>query len=161
MTAGSLLPGNKWGGLFILARKNIDKLVFVPTIVLFILASLLFILGGNQLQTTLSSLLNWIDTHMSWAYLMVYVINFLFFMYLAFGKFGKVKLGDADDKPHYSNFQWGSMVFATAIDASILMLSIVDPLRYLQHPAFGFKPFSSNAYGAAHMLGQFNWGPMA
>nr|WP_125763440.1 BCCT family transporter [Levilactobacillus mulengensis] len=138
-----------------------DKLVFVPTIVLFILASLLFILGGGQLQATLSSILNWIDTRMSWAYMMVYVVNFLFFMYLAFGKFGKVKLGDPEDKPHYSNFQWGSMVFATAIDASILMLSIVDPLRYLQHPAFGFKPFSSNAYSAAHMLGQFNWGPMA
>lgn len=95
---------------------------------------------------------------MSWAYLMVYVVNFLFFMYLAFGKFGKVKLGDPDDKPHYSNFQWGSMVFATAIDASILMLSIVDPLRYVQHPAFGAKPFSSAAYSSAHMLGQFNWG---
>ncbi len=41
------------------------------------------------------------------------------------------------------------------------MLSIVDPLRYVQHPAFGAKPFSSAAYSSAHMLGQFNWGPMA
>ncbi|KIO96368.1 Choline-glycine betaine transporter [Levilactobacillus brevis] len=50
----------------------------MPTIVLFILASAIFIFGGSQLQTTLSSLLNWIDTNMSWAYLMVYVVNFYF-----------------------------------------------------------------------------------
>lgn len=135
--------------------------MFVPTFVLFIIASIFFIMGGDRLQATLSTVLSWIDTNMAWAYLLVYVINFLFFMYLAFGKFGKIKLGDPDDKPRYSSFQWGSMVFATAIDASILMLSIVDPLRYLQHPAFGLKPFSKAAYGAAHMYGQFNWGPMA
>ncbi|MBT9079988.1 BCCT family transporter, partial [Lactobacillus delbrueckii subsp. bulgaricus] len=66
-----------------------------------------------------------------------------------------------DDKPEFSTYHWGSMVYATGIDASILMLSMVDPLRYLQSPSFGVKPFSTSAYNYAHMLGQFNWGPMA
>ncbi|CAJ1230211.1 Glycine betaine transporter BetL [Lactiplantibacillus xiangfangensis] len=117
--------------------------------------------GGHSLETSLTGVLNWLTNNMSWLYMSVYVITFLFFIYLGFSKLGKTKLGDPKDKPEFSTFHWGSMVYATGIDASILMLSIVDPLRYLQSPSFGVKPFSTSAYNYAHMLGQFNWGPMA
>ncbi|KRN78733.1 hypothetical protein IV52_GL001010 [Fructilactobacillus lindneri DSM 20690 = JCM 11027] len=82
-------------------------------------------------------------------------------MWLIFSKYGSIRLGDPHSKPEYSSLQWGSMVFATAIDASILMLSMVDPIRYVSQPPFGIKPFSQDAYNTAHMLGQFDWGPMA
>ena len=113
------------------------------------------------MQGFLNAILHWIDTEMGWGYMWMYVINFLFFAYLLLSKYGKIRFGKPHEKPEYNNFQWGSMVFATAIDASILMLSIVDPLRYLQHPPFGAKPYSENAYNVSHMYGQFNWGPMA
>ncbi|WP_461240566.1 BCCT family transporter [Paucilactobacillus sp. N302-9] len=135
--------------------------MFIPTAILFGLVSIGLLLGGHHLQSSLSSLMDLISTKMGWAYLWIYVLNFVFFMYLAFSRFGKVKLGNRDDQPEYSGFQWGSMVFATAIDASILMLSMVDPLRYVSQPVMGTKPYSEAAYRNAHMLGQFNWGPMA
>ncbi|MDA5389945.1 BCCT family transporter [Loigolactobacillus backii] len=146
----------------ILKRKNIDKVVFVPTAILFVIASLVLILGGSSLQQGINSLMASITNNMGWLYLSVYVINFIFFIYLAASHYGKIQLGKTKTgKPEYSNFQWGSMVFATAIDASILMLSMVDPIRFLQHPAFGIKPFSEKAYSFASMFGQFDWGPMA
>ncbi|WP_130844724.1 BCCT family transporter [Lactiplantibacillus mudanjiangensis] len=145
----------------ILKSKNIDWWVYLPTIALFALASVVLLVGGKSLETGLTSILTWLTSNMSWLYMLVYVINFIFFIYLGLSKFGKTKLGGPNDKPEFSTFHWGSMVYATGIDASILMLSIVDPLRYLQSPSFGAKPFSNTAYNYAHMLGQFNWGPMA
>ncbi|MFC6200505.1 BCCT family transporter [Lactiplantibacillus nangangensis] len=145
----------------ILKSKNIDWWVYLPTIGLFAVASIFLLVGGKSLETGLGSILNWLTVNMSWLYMLVYVINFIFFIYLAFSKLGKTKLGGPKDKPEFSTFHWGSMVYATGIDASILMLSIADPLRYLQSPSFGVKPFSNSAYNYAHMLGQFNWGPMA
>lgn len=145
----------------ILKSKNIDWWVYLPTIGLFAIASVFLLVGGKSLETGLGAILNWLTVNMSWLYMLVYVINFIFFIYLAFSKFGKTKLGGPKDKPEFSTFHWGSMVYATGIDASILMLSIADPLRYLQNPSFGVKPFSNSAYNYAHMLGQFNWGPMA
>lgn len=82
-------------------------------------------------------------------------------MWLGLSHFGNIRLGDKKESPEYSNFQWGSMVFATGIDASILMLSTTDPLQYLQNPPFDAKPFSKTAYQFANVCGQFNWGPMA
>ncbi|VDG23550.1 glycine/betaine ABC transporter [Lactobacillus sp.] [Lactiplantibacillus mudanjiangensis] len=135
--------------------------MYLPTIALFALASVVLLVGGKSLETGLTSILTWLTSNMSWLYMLVYVINFIFFIYLGLSKFGKTKLGGPNDKPEFSTFHWGSMVYATGIDASILMLSIVDPLRYLKSPSFGAKPFSNTAYNYAHMLGQFNWGPMA
>ncbi len=128
---------------------------------LFLLVSATLLLGGTGIKVTLNSLLNVISGKLSWLYLGIYIINFIFFTYIALSHFGNIKLGAAQDKPMYSNFQWGSMVFATAIDASILMLSMVDPLRYVQQPLFGAKAMSAQNYQNAHMLGQFDWGPMA
>ncbi|MFC6164149.1 BCCT family transporter [Lactiplantibacillus dongliensis] len=145
----------------ILKSKNIDWWVYLPTIGLFAVASIFLLVGGQSLEAGLGAILNWLTGNMSWLYMLVYVINFIFFIYLGLSKFGKTKLGGPKDKPEFSTFHWGSMVYATGIDASILMLSIVDPLRYLQSPSFGIKPFSNSAYNYAHMLGQFNWGPMA
>jgi BCCT family betaine/carnitine transporter len=130
-------------------------------VALFLFVSVGLLLGGTQIKTLLSALMSGITARFSWLYLGIYIINFGFFLYIACSHFGRIKLGCADDKPQYSNFQWGSMVFATAIDASILMLSMVDPLRYVQHPLFGAKAMSAQNYQNAHMLGQFDWGPMA
>lgn len=135
--------------------------MFVPTVALFLLVSIALLAGGAGLKSTLSSLMNVISAKLGWLYLGIYIINFIFFMYIALSHFGKIKLGKKGDRPLYSNFQWGSMVFATAIDASILMLSMVDPLRYVQQPLFGAKAMSAQNYQNAHMLGQFDWGPMA
>nr|WP_268872361.1 BCCT family transporter [Lacticaseibacillus sharpeae] len=138
-----------------------DKKIFVPTVGLFMIVSVALLLGGARLKGALGSVMDGITGHLGWLYLGIYIINLIFFMYIALSHYGQIKLGQPDDKPMYSNFQWGSMVFATAIDASILMLSMVDPLRYVQQPLFGAKAMSAQNYQNAHMLGQFDWGPMA
>nr|WP_029327514.1 BCCT family transporter [Secundilactobacillus malefermentans] len=133
----------------------------MPVIAVFMVAALVFIIGGSALQAPLASVLSWINIHLDWAYLWVYAINFIFLIYLAVSRFGNIKLGSETDKPKYSNFKWGAMVFATAIDASIMMLSMVDPLRMIQHPSYGSAPMSKGAFAMATVFGQFNWGPMA
>ncbi|GAX03331.1 glycine betaine/carnitine/choline transport protein [Secundilactobacillus pentosiphilus] len=128
---------------------------------LFLLATLVLMIGGKGLQSPLSGLLSWMNLKLGWMYLSIYIINFVFLIGLAFSRYGKIKIGKPDDKPVYSGFKWGAMVFATAIDASIMMLSITDPLTVIQNPPFHLKAYSNAAYVSATMTGQFNWGPMA
>lgn len=113
--------------------------------------------GGSALQAPLSQVLSWMNLKLGWLYLGIYIVNFVFLIGLAFSRYGKIKIGKPDDKPIYSGFKWGAMVFATAIDASIMMLSITDPLQVIQNPPFHFKAYSHAAYLSATMMGQFNW----
>ncbi|KRM24318.1 glycine/betaine ABC transporter [Latilactobacillus graminis] len=128
---------------------------------LFGIVSALLMLGGDTLQQSISQLLDVMTTHSKWLYIGIYIINFIFLIWLGFSRYGRIRLGRVNERPEYNDFQWGSMVFATGIDASILMLSTTDPLQYLQNPPFGAKPFSAAAYRYANVCGQFNWGPMA
>lgn len=129
--------------------------------VLFGIVSIILIVGGPAVQQLMNALLSFVTSKYEWMYISIYVINFVFFLFLIFSKYGKIRFGKADPDHDFSGFQWGSMVFATAIDASILMLSASDPLQYLQHPAFGAKPLSKAAFAYANVVGEFNWGPMA
>lgn len=140
---------------------NIEKSVFLPTIAIFLLAGIIMILGGEEIYLFLSALLGMITRKFGWAYIWIYVANFIFLGWLAFGKYGNIKFGKADEKPEFSNFNWICMVFTTGIDASIMIMSMIEPIQYLKTPPFGITPFSDQAYDYAHMYGQFHWGPSA
>ena len=42
-------------------------------------------------------------------------------LYMAFSRFGSIKLGDME-KPQYTAFQWGSMMFTSGLAADIRFL---------------------------------------
>lgn len=140
---------------------NIEKGIFIPTIGIFIVISVLMIASGDWLYNFLNMILSAITTRFGWTFLWIYVINFIFLGWLAASKYGNIKLGDSNEKPEYSNFSWICMVFTTGIDASIMIMSLFEPIHYLSEPPFGIEPFSDMAYDYAHMYGQFHWGPSA
>ncbi len=123
--------------------------------------SLLLFWGGDALYSFLSALLAQITARFGWLYLWIYIVNFVFLGWLAFSKYGRIKFGKADEKPEYSNFSWTCMVFTTGIDASIMIMTLFEPVQYVSAPPFGLQPFSPEAYDYAHMYGQFHWGPSA
>jgi BCCT family betaine/carnitine transporter len=50
-------------------------------------------------------------------------------IWTAFSKYGKIKLGNID-KPQYSNFMWGSMIFTSALAADIMFYSLSEWAMY-------------------------------
>ena len=50
-------------------------------------------------------------------------------IWVAFSKYGKIKLGHLD-KPQYGNFLWGSMIFTSALAADILFYSMIEWAMY-------------------------------
>ena len=50
-------------------------------------------------------------------------------LYMAFSRFGSIKLGDVE-KPQYTAFQWGSMMFTAGLAADILFYSLCEWMLY-------------------------------
>ena len=48
---------------------------------------------------------------------------------MAFSRYGKIKLGNLE-KPQYSSFQWGSMMFTAGLAADILFYSLCEWMLY-------------------------------
>lgn len=51
-------------------------------------------------------------------------------MYIAFSRFGNIVLGEPDDKPQYSFFSWGAMMFTCGLAADILFYSFSEWIMY-------------------------------
>lgn len=77
---------------------------------------------------------------------------------LAFSKYGKIKLGNIE-KPRYSNFAWGSMIFTSTMAADILYWSLIEWAYYYNETPFGKTGLSlaeKQDWASAYPL--FHWG---
>ena len=78
-------------------------------------------------------------------------------LYIAFSKYGRIKLGDVD-RPLYSNFTWGTMIFTSTMAADILFYSLCEwalygPESHIQ------KLGGMQLWAPTYTL--FHWGPIA
>lgn len=55
-------------------------------------------------------------------------------IFLAFSKYGNIVLGEQDEKPKYSFFVWGSMMFTCGLAADILFYSFSEWVMYANNP---------------------------
>ncbi len=79
-------------------------------------------------------------------------------LYVAFSKFGKIKLGNTD-KPEFSNFKWGTMIFTSTMAADILFYSLCEWALYGAEPHVTGMPGGMATWAPTFTL--FHWGPIA
>lgn len=72
-------------------------------------------------------------------------------------KYGNIKLGDID-KPAYSNFQWGTMIFTSTMAADILFYSLIEWALYGAESHLT-EMGSMQMWAPTYTL--FHWGPLA
>lgn len=77
-------------------------------------------------------------------------------LYMAFSRFGQIRLGE-DEKPKYSNFNWGAMIFTAGLAADILFYSCCEWLLYAAEPRIS-QLGSVQDWAPAYTL--FHWGPI-
>lgn len=67
-------------------------------------------------------------------YLVIGLGVLLISIFLSFSKCGNVVLGEPDEKPKYSFFAWGSMMFTCGLAADILFYSFAEWVMYATNP---------------------------
>ena len=78
-------------------------------------------------------------------------------MYLAFSKYGTIKLGNVD-KPQYSSFKWGTMIFTSTMAADILFYSLIEWALYANESHIDDMG-GLQKWAPTYAL--FHWGPIA
>ncbi|WP_144558927.1 BCCT family transporter [Shouchella miscanthi] len=137
-------------------RAKIDPLIFWSSIVVILIASLLLVLNQDVAEPFLNDVMNGITTRMDWVFQFVTFGLFIVLGWLAFGPYGRVRLGEG--KPEFSTFSWGAMLFCAGMGTSIMFWSILEPLYYYTGPPFGLSPESTDAADWAVTYGLFHWG---
>lgn len=82
---------------------------------------------------------------------------FICSLYISFSKYGKIKLGNIE-KPQYSSFTWGAMIFTSTMAADILFYSLCEWALYVNDPHIEIMG-GIQKWASTYPL--FHWGPIA
>src|SRR3712207_9095230 len=61
----------------------------------------------------------------------------VFIIYLAFSRYGKIKLGAPDDEPEFGNFAWFAMLFQAGMGIGLVFWGVAEPVFSYHAPPPG------------------------
>lgn len=115
-------------------KSRIDWMItLIPFILIVGLAVCLFIFP-EQANTVISQVRFFFGDTFGSYYLILGLGVLIISLYLAFSKYGDIVLGDPGEKPKYSFFTWGSMMFTCGLAADILFYSFAEWVMYATNP---------------------------
>lgn len=137
--------------------NNLDRVAtFVPLIVIVALG-VLFMLRPEQSRLVTETIRNFLGDEFGLYYMLLGLGIFMVTMYMAFSKYGRIKLGSADEKPQFSSFAWGSMIFTSTMAADILFYSLIEWAMYANE---GQVEKMGGIQRWASTFPLFHWGPI-
>ena len=69
-----------------------------------------------------------------------------FAVWLALSRYGKIRLGQSDDKPEFGHFAWFAMLFQAGMGIGLVFWAVSEPLTHYVDPPLGMaKPETAGA----------------
>ena len=113
--------------------QNLDLVTTILPFGCIALLCCLFMLFPEGSANILASIRFFLGDELGSYYLLMGLGAVICSLYMAFSRFGSIKLGDME-KPQYTAFQWGSMMFTSGLAADILFYSFSEWVMYATDP---------------------------
>jgi BCCT family betaine/carnitine transporter len=143
------------------ATHTVDWPSFIASVVIILLVSTPLVLFPEVGGKLLADMYSVISHQFSFLYLTAGMAVITLLLWLAMGRYGKVRLSATEDPPEFSNFSWAAMLFCAGIGAGLLAWAPIEWAYYIDAPPFGAEPGSATAAEWASTYGMFHWGPTA
>lgn len=115
-------------------KKKIDWTITLLPLGVVVAMSILFFFMPEQSNAVISQIRFFFGDTFGTYYLIIGLGIFLLSIYIAMSKYGDIVLGGKDEKPKYSFFAWGSMMFTCGLAADILFYSFSEWVMYASDP---------------------------
>lgn len=115
-------------------KKQVDWMITLVPFTLIVILCILFFFMPDQSNAVLSQIRYFFGNTFGTYYLIIGLGIFLVSIYVAVSKYGDIVLGDPGEKPKYSFFAWGSMMFTCGLAADILFYSFSEWFMYAADP---------------------------
>ena len=115
-------------------------------------------LSPDALSTSSTKVLNVTTEKFGWFYMLATFGFLVFAIYLAFSKYGAIKLGADNDVPEYSDRSWFAMLFSAGMGIGLVFWGVAEPLSHYMNPPQGAAPQTTEAARLAIRYSFFHWG---
>ncbi|MCG5498405.1 BCCT family transporter [Ectothiorhodospira variabilis] len=121
--------------------------------------SLLGILLPGPFAATADRLYRLVSINFDWLYLLAVFGFVVFLVGLALSPWGRVRLGQPDDRPEFGFFAWIGMLFSAGFGIGLVFWGVAEPLSHFVLPPLGGAEPQTEAAGRLAMgYAFFHWG---
>ncbi len=117
-------------------KKHFDiaPRVFYPSLVIILCFVFVAILGGDAVKAIFAQLSQTTTQSTGWLFILGVNIFIVFSLWIAFGKYGKFRLGGPKARPDFTLFSWFSMLFSAGMGIGLLYFSVSEPIEHFSKP---------------------------
>jgi glycine betaine transporter len=124
--------------------------------------SAVFVLWGaffiGSFTNVLTAIVGFITSGLGWLYMLITTFFLVFVIYLAFSRYGKIRLGADDDRPEFGNFAWFAMLFQAGMGIGLVFWGVAEPVTHYGAPPLGLEePRTPEAANLAVQTAFFHW----
>lgn len=141
-------------------ETSIDWVITIVPLVIIGVLSVVMMCFPEGSQNAVQQLRNIFVNDFGFFYILLGLAMILIAVGVAFSKYGSIKLGNLE-KPRYSTFSWGAMIFTSTMAADILYWSLIEWSYYYTSTPFAMENMTSaqkQDWASAFPL--FHWGPI-
>ena len=137
--------------------KKIDPATTVIPFVIILLLCILFVVEPEGSANILSAVRGFLGDVFGTYYLVIGLGFLIVSLWIAFSDIGQITLGKKGEKPKYSFWSWGAMVFTCGLAADILFYSFCEWMSYAREPHVA-ELGAMQDWASTYPL--FHWGPI-
>ncbi|RAI03091.1 choline transporter [Acuticoccus sediminis] len=143
------------------ARLGIFPRVSPPVFAISAIIILGFILFGAIFTESAKALFSGaqaaITVHFGWFFIVLVNVVLILCIYLAFGRYGDIRLGEQAEEPEYGLLSWSAMLFSAGIGIGLLYWATAEPLFHFFSPPLATAE-SEEAASQAMVFAFLHWG---
>lgn len=109
---------------------DVDAPVFWPSAIIIVLFISVTLIVGAPMAQVFNNLQNAISDAGGWFFVLAVNFFLIFVLYIAFSKYGSIKLGGKTAKPEFSRGAWFAMLFSAGMGIGILFWSVGEPMNH-------------------------------
>ena len=141
-------------------KTSMNRPVFVISALLIVCFSIYGSAFNEHASASFLSVQKFLVGNFGWFYIGVVALFFLFILYMAFSRYGSIRLGPDDSEPDYSYFTWIAMLFSAGIGVGLMFFGVAEPITHFAKPPVG-EGGTVEAAEKAMLITYFHWGMQA
>lgn len=116
------------------------------------------IISPSGLSESATGLLSFTTGKFGWFYLFAALGFLIFVLYLAFSRYGKIRLGEDDEEPEYSDLSWFAMLFSAGMGIGLVFWGVAEPISHYVSPPQEAIGETTESARLAMRYAFFHWG---
>ncbi len=138
------------------ARLNVNT-VFVAAMACTAGIGIWGLIDPDAMTGAMLGFTNFTLTGVSWAWLFICTAFLMLSLVMAFGPYGKIRLGKDDEEPEFSTASWIAMLFAGGMGSGLLLWGPAEPMYHYISPP-GMEGGTPEAARQALVITNLHWG---